>query len=104
MRTTNFNDTDDLILAEHRRWAEQEMRKASSLPADRLRSRRTEGRGTSVRPSHSGPVFSMRRREQPDERYDRVNDLWRINESDVVTGRRTIIDKIFTLLYKWLRK
>ena len=86
MKYYNFNDTDDLIMAEHRHWMDSKVR------SDRTRV------------AMKKPVFRMQKKSPPDPRYDQESDFWRINESDVVTVRPTLIDKMYTLLYKWLRK
>lgn len=86
MRTFNFNDTDDLIIAEHRKYMELQMKQnTTTSDATNVDRRKT--------------VFSIKKKRTEDKRFDRENILWRINEEDVHTIRPSIFVRLITQFF-----
>ena len=97
----NFNDTENLIILEHKRYLEEQIQKANA--------RQVNGRShtlhthsdihthsnlhTSLHTSNT-PTFSIRKKSISDSSYDIINDAYRINSSDVYITSGNIWFKI----------
>ena len=87
----NFNDTENLIILEHKRYLEEQIQKSNA--------RQVNGRSHTLH-THSNlhtsntPTFSIRKKSISDSSYDIINDAYRINSSDVYITSRNIWFKI----------
>lgn len=91
----NFNDTENLIILEHKRYLEEQIQKANV--------RQVNGRSHNILThsdihtplhTHNTPTFSIRKKSISDSSYDIINDIYKIKASDIHTTTGNIWFKI----------
>ena len=97
----NFNDTENLIILEHKRYLEEQIQKANARQLNgRSHNLHTHSNlhihsniHTSLNTSNT-PTFSIRKKSNSDSSYDIINDTYKIKASDIHTTTGNIWFKI----------
>ena len=97
----NFNDTENLIILEHKRYLEEQIQKANARQVNgrshNLHTHSNLNTQSNIHtPLHTPniPTFSIKKKSNSDSSYDIINDAYRINSSDVYITSGNIWFKI----------
>ena len=79
----NFNDTENLIILEHKRYLEEQIQKANARQVNgRSHNLHTSNTITNSHTSNT-PTFSIQKKSVSDSSYDIINDTYKIKASDI---------------------